>query len=647
VLKTSGQLLCGQPAEPNPEPEGFTVVPRPGECGVGDVYDREFAVYPDVEPPPKSHLAASVQMGDLGHVEVMVGPVFDITAFNAGASGSDSMKTLGLNVRGVQCLDRQYNAVNFQYFVQRHGNSFARKICTSRLSLFIEEGHGQRIFPRNILNQLSLLFYRRNDVLYKGGKVDERKVADCIAKGIPKILLATIMEVANGTGFRQYTQHAIRLYLAIHHTAIKILAHFPSAHQAVYDQVKCWMQNPFARGTFWGPEEVMLAASLVSVPFPMLREALVRRVLADLHCTGAETCDNLWHQNRPQLERLAFVQSFFDAGPGKKPLRELERQYTRCAGTLPRAERAAILEALLESEVETLQDWWRVAGMDGVFTGDEVCATHLMAMRQHCVANRKVWELLRPTTGRSPTAVTTAVGAEELGGAVVDRRPQTAAKMKQTRRQAEAAALAEARKKHEGYPVLPQPGHLPDTLCLYCGAEFAHRGALFKHLRKMIPSDRMISGWHASHFQVKVPARGASRHMCPARCCKGSQFATYEALLDHLAEMGVPGAGPSPAKPPPRASSPAAAEREEVGVAPQHRKSVAEIMEQQPQAMADEGVAVDPHGQLGRCGRCSQARAALFAPCGHCIACSKCAAKATSCWVCAQAVVSVVPVCFS
>mmetsp|Transcript_99677 Transcript_99677/g.228746 ORF Transcript_99677/g.228746 Transcript_99677/m.228746 type:complete len:842 (+) Transcript_99677:3-2528(+) len=633
-------------AEPNPEPEGFTVVSRSGECGVGDVYDREFAVYPDVEPPPKAHLVTGAQSPELGHIEVMVGPVFDITAFNAGASGSEALGTLGLNARGVLCLDRQYNAVNFQYFVQRHGNSFARKICTSRLSFFIEEGHGQRIFPRNILNQLSLLFYRRNDVLYKtGGRVDEKKVAECISKGIPKILLATIMEVASGTGFRQYTEHAIRLYLAIHHTAIKILAHFPSAHQAVYDQVKSWMQNPFARGTFWGPEEVMLAASLVSVPFPMLREALVRRVLADLHCTGAETCDNLWHQNRPQLERLAFVQSFFDAGPGKKPVHELERQYTRCAGTLPRAERAAILEALLESDVETLEDWWRVVGMDGVFTGDEACATHLLAMRQHCVTNRKVWELLRPSVSRGPAVVTEGVGAGELGKAVVDRRPQTAAKMKQTRRQAEAAALAEAKRKHEGYPVLPQPGHLPETLCLYCGAEFAHRGALFRHLRKMIPPGRMINRWHALHFSVQIPLRGSSSRTCPAKCCSGTQFGTYDALLEHLAEMGVPGAGP----PPSRRSAPEA-EREEVDSAPQQHWSVVADTTVQPEIVsdaADEGAAVDPHAQLGRCCRCPEARAALFAPCGHCVACSQCAKKAASCWVCSQKVVSVVPVCFS
>merc|ERR1719478_2126408 len=111
----------------------------------------------------------------------MVGPVFDIRAFNVGASGSTAEQdadpdffapqTRGLADRGVLCLDRQYNAVNFQFYVQRHPNSYARRLCTSRLSFYIEEGHGSKVFPQNILSQLSLLFYRHNGKLYSGSYI--------------------------------------------------------------------------------------------------------------------------------------------------------------------------------------------------------------------------------------------------------------------------------------------------------------------------------------------------------------------------------------------------------------------------------------------------------------------------------------------
>merc|ERR1719230_922218 len=102
-------------------------------------------------------------------------------------------------------MDKQYNAVNFQFFVQRADAgmtregaeaSYERRLCTSRLSFYIEESHGSRVFPKNILSQLSLLFYRRNDALkLPGGKVNERRVAVCVRKAIPRILRAITVDI--------------------------------------------------------------------------------------------------------------------------------------------------------------------------------------------------------------------------------------------------------------------------------------------------------------------------------------------------------------------------------------------------------------------------------------------------------------------
>merc|ERR1712048_89261 len=180
-------------------------------------------------------MTGSHRQNTLGFIEVMVGPAWDIRAFNNGATGCEELGILGLQDRGIHCLDRQYNAVNFQFFVERYPNSYARKLCTSRLSFYIEESHGRRVFPDNILNQLSLLFYRKNNVLKSNsGIVDQVKTAECIMRAIPKVLLQIVAEIVTGAGYEQYTEHAVRLYLLVHHTAIKLLAYFPAAHQRVY-----------------------------------------------------------------------------------------------------------------------------------------------------------------------------------------------------------------------------------------------------------------------------------------------------------------------------------------------------------------------------------------------------------------------------
>jgi len=60
--------------------------------------------------------------------------------------------------KGILDMDRQYNAVNFQYFAQaaeagvtRAGAeaSFKRRLCTSRLSFYIEAGQRLRSNSRS------------------------------------------------------------------------------------------------------------------------------------------------------------------------------------------------------------------------------------------------------------------------------------------------------------------------------------------------------------------------------------------------------------------------------------------------------------------------------------------------------------------
>eukprot|EP00435_Cladocopium_sp_Y103_P039421 s2269_g10.t1 len=313
-----------------------------------------------------------------------LGVMEDIDAYNDGVKGNPSKGILAAAERGILDMDRQYNAVNFQYFAQaaeagvtRAGAeaSFKRRLCTSRLSFYIEErvgcgegaqhggaknteSHGSRIFPRNILSQLSLLFYRRNDALrLPNGQVNELRVATCIRKAIPRMLRAIVLDVFQGDrNFTPHVEKAVRVYLALHQVAIKLLATFRKSYEVLYQSVldREWIQQPFcAKSDAEWPdlEELLLGSSLCSVPWSLLREAFVRKLLV---------------QNF--LERLTYILSFFQAGPGKLPIQDMDKKYSRCAGTLPKQEREALVDAAKEgsgiSSMEYVQSnvaAWRAA----------------------------------------------------------------------------------------------------------------------------------------------------------------------------------------------------------------------------------------------------------------------------------------------
>merc|ERR1711998_514816 len=55
----------------------------------------------------------------LGVMQVIIGPAFDIDAYNDGINGNRAKGIQSAADRGVLDMDRQYNAVNFQYFKQR------------------------------------------------------------------------------------------------------------------------------------------------------------------------------------------------------------------------------------------------------------------------------------------------------------------------------------------------------------------------------------------------------------------------------------------------------------------------------------------------------------------------------------------------
>ena len=104
---------------------------EPQESAEEQLFREMFIVYPHVQPPPEGAIAKLGPLPDdvhCGHIEVIVGPVFDIDAYNWGIEGNKSKGILPYTERGVVDMDQQYNALNFVYYVDKGNGNFERKV---------------------------------------------------------------------------------------------------------------------------------------------------------------------------------------------------------------------------------------------------------------------------------------------------------------------------------------------------------------------------------------------------------------------------------------------------------------------------------------------------------------------------------------
>ncbi|KJE95698.1 hypothetical protein CAOG_009952 [Capsaspora owczarzaki ATCC 30864] len=210
-------------------------------------------------PPPaniKPFASASAPSIDtrVGSLDVIVGPVFDIDAFNDGAIGNPAKGILPYDQRGVVDMDRQFNALNMAYYVAK-GKSigtaqrYERKMITNRLSFYIEEFHGRKVFPDNVEAQLALLVHRDADAFDKCVYPVTRDdmIADAVKRCIPKILKATVASMLsdkNEADSDRFDQ-ALRVYLLVHQMAIKLVVRYSGVYSYLFRSVLQWIQNPF------------------------------------------------------------------------------------------------------------------------------------------------------------------------------------------------------------------------------------------------------------------------------------------------------------------------------------------------------------------------------------------------------------------
>lgn len=594
----------------------------------------------------------------LGVMEVIIGPAFDMDAYNDGVKGNSSKGILAAAERGILDMDRQYNAVNFQYFAQaaeagvtKAGAeaSFKRRLCTSRLSFYIEESHGSRIFPRNILSQLSLLFYRRNDALrLPNGQVNELRVATCIRKAIPRMLRAIVLDVFQGDrNFTPHVEKAVRVYLALHQVAIKLLATFRKSYEVLYQSVLEWIQQPFcAKSDADWPdlEELLLGSSLCSVPWSLLREAFVRKLLVQLlesTTTNAKApmrqrCEHIFNQHRNFLERLTYILSFFQAGPGKLAIQDMDKKYSRCAGTLPKQEREALIDAAKEgSGIGSMLDLWQALGMQRAKDSDESAVLqHMEIFLEYVQGNVMAWRAA-PAPARNsegpalpPSALQqlATIGAEASGPAM-----HRSGASRREREMQQAQRLAAEKAQHQGFPTLPPSRRLDGNLCYYCQKRFPSRMALFAHLRRLIEKERFVEGHHQEHFKLKVPGpemlpTGPQR--CMAKTC-GKSFTSKTELCKHYFLMGVPGY------------------EDEYHEATNSTDSA--VASTSCVLQEDSGwEVVEMELDLSKCAVCLDRPAdVVLVPCGHIFACHCCGKKLKECSLCRAKVSQVLKVYYS
>eukprot|EP01012_Entosiphon_sulcatum_P044184 TRINITY_DN5875_c0_g1_i1.p1 TRINITY_DN5875_c0_g1~~TRINITY_DN5875_c0_g1_i1.p1 ORF type:complete len:798 (-),score=131.19 TRINITY_DN5875_c0_g1_i1:17-2410(-) len=580
----------------------------------GDDWAQVYEVYPTVTRPPRQILTQTGVLPDdvpMGLIQIISGPVFDKDAYNDGILGNRQKEIKSQEERGVLDMDCQWNALNFQYYSERAANSYERKYCTSRLSVFIDGTHGQRVFPRNIESQLSLLVYRSSDRLHPGGVTDQLMLARCIKLAIPRILQGVILEVAHGRESALDTKidQSIRTWLLLHQISIKLIINYPQTYDWLYRSIRRWIQNPLEphNAAEWPDvEHVLILSNLVGIPWTVMREAVLRRIFATFlqqtRATGPikQRLQHWWRQNTFTLQCVLYEFCFLCTGD--RPLMALDHMYTRCAGSLPERERTRLKQRVLAvQEINSLDKMWLHLGMETLDCDESEALAHIDAFVRHTEQNIARWAC----TPVPPESYTPPKLEEGQGHA-----PPTATWDSDRNLQRERLEALE-RLKHEGFPQLNRLNKLDRTVCLYCNRKFSCRDHLFKHLNKYIDSSRMIRGYHTSHFKY-APYRDDYVSLTCGVCKE--QFETKADLETHYGTRGVPGFTYRP-----KAGTPSG-----------HRVTGAEA------AAAQGPVAEpDPYSNLDMCMRCgTKRRGALNVPCGHVVSCLDCAAINPNCPLC-------------
>jgi hypothetical protein len=398
--------------------------------------------------------------------------------------------------------------------------------------------------------------------------------------------------------------YSLRTYLLVHQVSIKLVLYYREAFEVLYTSVMKWIQNPFSPevNEEWSSiEDLFIAASLVGISWATLREPFVRKLFAVMikaaglreNATPKQWADHLFHQNKQLIYRILYEFSFFFTSSNRN-IAEQDRAYSRCAGSIPKSQRDAMKAMVMDVEkLSTIQEFWLTMGMDDASTSEDDIIAHIKTYTDTIITKSNEWaaqtldtsSIVVPPSGflpftrpdappsysatpssATPSSATPASPSSSSSShthstssySPYKSKPAPAAPLvlKQDLDKKKKEEEDAERLKHLGYPEL-NPAHSLDSYkCNYkdCGRVFPNRDALFRHLNRMIPKDRMIRGYHKNHFSLKVTDKDALQ--CGS--CK-EKFASKDLIYKHYTEKGVPGDWSNPSAATTASAPPAAA----------------------------------------------------------------------------------------
>eukprot|EP01125_Pyxidicula_operculata_P009026 TRINITY_DN2980_c0_g1_i7.p1 TRINITY_DN2980_c0_g1~~TRINITY_DN2980_c0_g1_i7.p1 ORF type:complete len:288 (+),score=64.56 TRINITY_DN2980_c0_g1_i7:211-1074(+) len=286
---------------------------------------------------------------------------------------------------------------------------------------------------------------------------------------------------------------------------------------------------------------------------------------------------------------------------------QMDYIYSRCAGSLPRRERELIKEMVNEVQlVDSFEKFWITIGMDTELVEREDLLRKIGNYLEYLEINIEKWEKGNLPSGLSAIKVPKLdPGSSNIG--ILSVRNEIDIKKQ--------VVLAEEQLKHRGYPDLNKRGKLDELTCNYplCGKKFKYRDQLFRHLKKVIPKERMHFGHHQNHWALRVKDTSSTK----CECC-GENFETTEECIEHYVTLGVP------------------------GYTRRVKKEEKVVVEEKKDALVDE------YENPNECVVCMDApRTVVNIPCGHMVCCEACGNLVKTCPICRSAVSDILKVFYS
>ena len=307
----------------------------------------QYNVYNTVDPP-NEQLKPIKWKGNIpiSQIQIPVGPFISVTAYNEGIIGNKSKGILPYEKRGNVDFDQQYNCSILRLCVKTT-DGFKFYPITNRISFFINEQHGKKIFPSNIESQISLILYRVNNKFH--GIEGKKLLPEAVRKVFPRLIKTSILELFSTKNEIDTTRvdDSLRIYLLLHQLCIKFMIKYPNIYNHIYRSVMQFVSQPIKYIKNWSDiEELLVAAYLVNIPWNVLRESYIVCLMKQFinstenmnnSASSVDKIRHIFNQNKTKIHRILLIWSF--QGTNSRSISELDKCYSRCWGTLPKFER--------------------------------------------------------------------------------------------------------------------------------------------------------------------------------------------------------------------------------------------------------------------------------------------------------------------